>query len=144
MVQTGFSAPIRRSNPHYRAVLARTKVWPRYGRVGRKGFSDQKYPYRLPYARFYLSPMGDTKVPFVTKPCWSLPVRRRRVENRGARRPRADEGTPLLFPFVASPPDIRCVFWVYFLSIAVPAFSTLSPDLSISSDAFWVRLGCSL
>jgi hypothetical protein len=60
---------------------------------------------------FYLSPMGDTKVPFVTKPCRSLPVRRRRVGNRGARRPRADEGTPLLFPFVASPPDIRCVFW---------------------------------
>jgi hypothetical protein len=42
---------------------------------------------------FYLSPMGDTKVPFVTKPCRSPSVRRRRVGNRGARRPRADEGT---------------------------------------------------
>jgi len=61
--------------------------------------------------------MGDTRVPFVTKPRRSLPVRRRRV---------------------------RWLFWLYFLSIAVPAFSTLSPDLSISSDAFWVRLACSL
>ena len=40
--------------------------------------------------------------------------------------------------------DIRLVIGGYFLSMAVPAFSTLLPDFSISLAAFCVFLACSL
>jgi hypothetical protein len=47
-------------------------------------------------------------------------------------------------PSSCSRPAIRLVFWFYFLSIAVPAFSTLLPDFSISLAALCVFFACFL